>query len=278
MDIIHEKTKNHIMYSRKRLPTNILHWHQSIELCRAISGNATFIVDNIEYNFKPGDVVIIPSKCLHKFVCSEKNLVDIFLIPTHEFMPIIRHYPSIPIHIPREKILSIDGLEEQLNDLFYKINKAYSLNIPFSQTLSLSYALSLTSLLLMYFPPLKIIKQKNFKYLFPVLEEIKSDCTNPEYSLKYFSKKLGYTPEYFSSMFKKFTGIGFKDFLDRQRIDEAKRIMLSNDLPISLIAEHCGFNNSRTFNNRFMALENMTPTQFIELYSTESENNYDIIF
>ena len=274
MNIIYERTKNHIMYSRKRLPAGILHWHESIEICRSLKGDAEFEIDSISYKYQKGDIVIIPSKCLHQYKCTSDNLVDIFLIPLHEFMPVIRHYPSIPIHITYEQIKSVDGLEEEIKELFNKINHTYSLEIPYSQTLSLSYSLSLTSLLLMYFPPNKAIRSKNFKFLQPVLEEIKTNCTNPEYSLTYFANKLNYTPEYFSTMFKNFVGIGFKDYLDRQRIDESKRMMLANTASISQIAEHCGFSNIRTFNNRFKALENMTPSQFIDKYL--QKNQFDI--
>lgn len=278
MNIVYEATKNHIMYSRKQLPTNILHWHDSIELCRSISGDCEFTIDNKTYKFNKGDIVIIPSKCIHKFTSNGSNYVNIFLIPTQDFMPIIRHYPSIPIYISHEKICQVNGLAEQIDDLFNKIHNAYQLNIPYSQTLSLSYALSLTALLLMTFPPAKTSHGKKWKYFQPVFDEIKNDCTKPEYSLHYFAKKLNYTPEYFSTMFKSIVGIGFKDYLDRQRIEEAKRLLLINYSSISNIAEHCGFTNIRTFNNRFKALENMTPTEFINKYiSKENEDTEEFI-
>lgn len=272
MNIIYEATKNHIMYSRKQLPANILHWHESIELCRALSDGTEFLIDNMKYKFNKGDIVIIPSKCIHKFICDGSNYVDIFLIPTHDFMPIIRHYPSIPIYIPHEKIVEIEGLEEEINILFKKIHSTYPLNKPYSQTLSLCYALSLTALLLMSFPPTKTAHGKKWKYFQSVFDEIKEDCTKPEYSLLYFAKKLNYTPEYFSTMFKNIVGMGFKDYLDRQRIEEAKRLLLVNNTSISNIAEHCGFTNIRTFNNRFKALEKMTPSEFINKYiSSDNE-------
>ncbi len=277
MKIEHEVTKNHIMYSRKQLAANILHWHESIELCRSIEGEAKFLIDNKTYVYNKGDIVIIPSKCLHCYECDGKNKVDIFLIPTHDFMPIIRHYPSIPIHIPYEKILSVSNLNEQIDYLFSKLNETYSLNIPFSKTLSLTYALSIASLLLMNFPPKNIVKGKNWKHIQPVFDEIKRDCTNPEYSLNYFAKKLNYAPEYFSLLFKTYAGIGFKDFLDRQRINEAKRILISEFSSINEVAEHCGFKNIRTFNNRFRALEKMTPSEFIELYNSKNYNDIEEI-
>ena len=277
MNIFHETTTNHIIYSRKKLPSNILHWHESIEFCRANSDGSKFLIDNQTYNFNKGDIVIIPSKCIHKLLCNNDSQFDIFLIPTHDFMPVIRHYPAIPIYISNEDIQKIEGLEKQIDDLFEKINKTFPLNIPYSQTLSLSYALSLTALVLMSFPPKINAIDKNRKCIQPVLDEISNNCTNPLYSLSYFAKKLNYSPEYFSSMFKTVMGIGFKDYLDRQRIEEAKRLLLINFSSISNIAEHCGFSNIRTFNNRFKALENITPSEFINKYIHAYNKSYDPI-
>ncbi len=277
MNAFHETTKNHIMYSRKNLSSNVLHWHESIEFCRSNTNGAKFVIDNVVYDFNKGDIVIVPSKCIHKVICTNQNTFDIFLIPTHDFMPVIRHYPAIPIYIPYKDINSCDGLSSQIDDLFDKIYNTYPLNIPYSQTLSLAYALSLTSLVLMSFPPKKNTNDKNRKCIQPVLDEITSNCTNPKYSLTYFSKKLNYSPEYFSTMFKTVMGIGFKDYLDRQRIEEAKRLLLVNYSSISNIAEHCGFSNIRTFNNRFKALENITPSEFINKYISEEKESFDCI-
>ena len=130
----------------------------------------------------------------------------------------------------------------------------------------------------MSFPPTKTLHGKKWKYFQSVFDEIKSDCTKHEYSLLYFAKKLNYTPEYFSSMFKTIAGVGFKDYLDRQRIEEAKRLLLVNYSSISNIAELCGFTNIRTFNNRFKALENMTPTEFINKYISKGNETLDDVF
>ena len=125
LNIEYEKTKNHTLYSRKELPTDIMHWHESVEVCRLISGNATFLIENSTYSFKPGDIVIISSKNLHCFNCEGENLVDILLIPIHDFIPIIRSYPTMPSYISREKIDSIPRLKDELDYLFERINEEF---------------------------------------------------------------------------------------------------------------------------------------------------------
>jgi hypothetical protein len=53
-DKIHwrEKEYTSMVYRRAQLSVGILHWHESIEVCRLLSGNAVFDIEGKRYVFK----------------------------------------------------------------------------------------------------------------------------------------------------------------------------------------------------------------------------------
>ncbi len=69
-------------------------------------------------------------------------------------------------------------------------------------------------------------------------------------------------PDYISRLFKIYTGMKIGDYINRLRIDEASRLLISSDksvIDISLIA---GFESLRTFNRAFFKVTGETPTSY----------------
>ena len=272
-----EKSDDRLLYRRAQLSVGILHWHENLEVCKLVSGEAVFTIEDKKYKFHAGDIVIIPGKSLHMLECDGDHLADVFLIPLHKSRSVITDFPAFPCFITHEQIMSVDGLEEEINYLFDRINCEFSDKKPYYASIAFAYALNVICVLSRNFNIQKIQRVKNAEILEPVLNEIRTDATNPEYSLSYFAKKLGYTTEYFSYIFKEYAGIGFKAFLDRRRIDEAKRIMIQRDVSVSELAVFCGYNNVRTFNNRFKELEKINPSQFQKTVAQKHKNTDEII-
>lgn len=272
-----EKSDNQLLYRRSQLSVGILHWHENLEVCRLVSGEATFIIEDKKYKFNAGDIVIIPGKSLHLLECEGDHLADVFLIPLHKSRSVITEFPAFPSYISHEQIANIDGLQEEIDYLFDRINYEFSEKKPYFASIAFAYALNVICVLSRNFDIQKIQRVKNAEILEPVLNEIRNNATNPDFSLSYFSKKLGYTREYFSYIFKEYAGMGFKAFLDRQRIDEAKRIMIERDISVSELSLICGYNNVRTFNNRFKELEKINPSQFQKTVAQKHKKIDEII-
>ena len=62
---------------------------------------------------------------------------------------------------------------------------------------------------------------------------------------------FGYSREHFSRMFKTATGMSFKRFLTRMRLQEATRRLESSTAPVATIAAACGFADSRAMDVAF---------------------------
>ncbi|WP_256592999.1 helix-turn-helix transcriptional regulator, partial [Pseudomonas sp. 2822-15] len=64
---------------------------------------------------------------------------------------------------------------------------------------------------------------------------------------------------YFSVLFKEQTGLTFSEYLTRRRMQVAKKLLFSTDLPIGVIAEKVGYQTAKYFIKLFKELEGHTP-------------------
>ncbi|MFC6333206.1 response regulator [Paenibacillus septentrionalis] len=81
-------------------------------------------------------------------------------------------------------------------------------------------------------------------------------------SVKQLADMLHMNASYFSQLFKEQTGISFSEYLARQRLQLAKRLLLTTNLSIQDIAERVGYQTDRYFIRVFRAHEQISPAQF----------------
>jgi two-component system response regulator YesN len=71
-------------------------------------------------------------------------------------------------------------------------------------------------------------------------------------------------PIYLGQLFKKATGLHFKDYLHKVRIEEAKLMLRRSDQMVYEIASFVGYSDPDYFVNKFKKFMGMTPTQYRE--------------
>lgn len=76
------------------------------------------------------------------------------------------------------------------------------------------------------------------------------------------AEKLGMNASYFSVYFKNKTGENFRDFTNRVKIDEGKRLLIESDLSVEEIALSLGYSDYRSFNRIFRGQTGKTPSDF----------------
>ena len=67
---------------------------------------------------------------------------------------------------------------------------------------------------------------------------------------------------YLSREFKKETGMRFVEFLNHQRVNQAKSLLIRGDISMKQIVEMSGFRNYNYFFKVFKEIEGMTPSEF----------------
>lgn len=81
-------------------------------------------------------------------------------------------------------------------------------------------------------------------------------------TLEDLSSELGLTATYLSKLFKRETGINFKDYLVDKQMAEAKRLLLETNAKIYEIAEAVGFNDQHYFSEIFKRSTTFTPLEY----------------
>jgi len=79
----------------------------------------------------------------------------------------------------------------------------------------------------------------------------------------------GMSPTAFSRNFRKVTGNGFVEFVNRLRIGQACTMLYATDQRVSSICYDVGFQNPANFNRHFLKMKKMTPTAYRDLARSE---------
>ncbi len=123
-----------------------------------------------------------------------------------------------------------------------------------------------------------------FKGLYNYFESRKKDYKNQivanakQYIRNNLTKKLtlndvaaalGVSPNYLSSLFKKYSGCGFVDYVIQVKIHQAKEMMADQSLKIQEIADHLGFDNAFYFSKVFKKVEGCSPREYLRVKGTE---------
>lgn len=85
-------------------------------------------------------------------------------------------------------------------------------------------------------------------------------------TLEMVSREIGFNPTYFSTVFKKETGMNFSDYLKKVRVDNAKDMLLHTALHVDDISLKVGYADVKYFSRLFKKFMGVTPTEFRKLY------------
>ncbi|URN95838.1 MAG: AraC family transcriptional regulator [Candidatus Pristimantibacillus lignocellulolyticus] len=83
-----------------------------------------------------------------------------------------------------------------------------------------------------------------------------------EITLERLATYTNFSPNYLSSLFKKEVGLTIAKYVQRERIEEAKRLLTLTDYPIADIAAWLNFNDQSYFNRVFKKWTGMAPKEY----------------
>lgn len=96
-----------------------------------------------------------------------------------------------------------------------------------------------------------------------IMTYISTDLT-ADLSLNAMAELLNVNASYLSTLFKKELGIPLTDYVNRQRIEQAKKLLVITDFPIKMIAEKCGIPDIYYFSRMFKKRTGSTPKVYRE--------------
>lgn len=86
-------------------------------------------------------------------------------------------------------------------------------------------------------------------------------------TLEDVSDLAGFSPTYFSALFKKETGSAFLEYLQSLRMDEAKRLLKETNLSIVVVCEKVGYSDVKYFTKSFIKHTGLKPGEYRKIYS-----------
>lgn len=108
------------------------------------------------------------------------------------------------------------------------------------------------------------INQEAFRY-YGRLQRVKDfvdDNITDDIPVSVVARVAGLEEKYFSTFFRRKTGIRFKQWVSFLRVNRAMAILASRNRSISEVASAVGFHDVRTFERAFKRFTSMTPLEY----------------
>ncbi len=96
-----------------------------------------------------------------------------------------------------------------------------------------------------------------------IITYVSTDLTS-DLSLNAMAELLNVNASYLSTLFKREVGIPLTDYVNRQRVEQAKKLLVATELPIKIIAEKSGIPDVYYFSRMFKKRTGCTPKVYRE--------------
>ncbi len=257
------------------------HSHLCFEITRINAGTGTYTVGEKQYPMEPGDVFVFGSSEQHCITSADAK--EGLSITNLHFEPRFLWGSAA------------DSLSEENSNFCFARSERFENRIPSAEAARLvellteienelgargaEYSLSVKSWLNLLIIRLirdhgytgadARLRRQKLHSLRRVITYIDLNPADPM-TLESLSAMAGMSPNYFSALFHKTSGITLWDYISARRIDRAIRL-LTVEAPPNLIdiAAQCGYNNSANFNKAFKKITGMTPREYRSLGRTD---------
>lgn len=249
------------------------HWHEEFEILYIISGKATQQINDRIFNASRGGIVVIGSDAVHSTYTrrDEQNEILVlqfnidFLKPAFYLSPemkLLEHFRrglEYPDVIESNTSPGVDILRclTEIYDEFDKKAVAYELLVK-------AHICELVSLLTRNFIGASKKRVSDFgmlraKDMLRNTFKLIDDNFNGELTLAHAAKTSNLSVSHFSRLFKKTTGMTFKNYLSFYRINRAEELLFTTR-SITEIAFECGFTDVNSFIRTFKRYKKCTPS------------------
>ncbi len=233
------------------------HWHEWLEVIYILEGEMTIEYEGGLFNVKKGEVCVIGSQALHKIVGAKGVYRFQCLHINNGF--IIKNINSVVFSNKIFKINETEVFLKYFNNIVALINEKNAVAI-------MKYKANILLLLSHCIEEKKLDKNENgnspysdsfTRILFYINIHFKEQL-----SLNDLSREYNYTPQYISSLFKKYLDVTFHTYLTKVRLDRAKFMLFSSNNKIIDIAYECGFPSEQSFIAQFKKVYGLTPASY----------------
>lgn len=254
------------------------HIHDYIEVLYGVTGEYRILLNNKEYHFTKGDLVLINSNEIHKIISLTDGLnkyivikfrPDMLYTTTQSFFELKYLMPFILNESNHQKIFKNEEIE-------FTVVPSLVQNI-FDEYTEKKYGYELAIRADVFNLFLYILRSWNLKNVdLNIRQEIGKDLLNQlngvfEYIENNFgeditalemAERCHLSYSYFSRVFKSIMRKNFKDYLNFVRVSRAERLLSTSSANITEIAQMTGFSTSSYFIRQFKRYKGVSPKQY----------------
>lgn len=229
------------------------HYHDHYEIYYLAEGKVRYFIENMTFDLKAGDMILIAPQIIHRTAGIEGNSVERVLLSFKNtfikrdkadgiFDCFKRFYiPNASTFYP---LLNTIENENRLGDRFSEnmIKCCIETLLIRLSRLDESSFLSVDS-----------------PYTFQKIAKYISENYSTEISLDMLAKEFSISKSHLSRQFKASTGFGLNEYIVLVRIKNAQRLIMNTNYRITEIATMCGFNDSSYFSSVFKRITGVSP-------------------
>lgn len=242
---------------RKNIDGNYrAHWHEFYEIEYVVSGDGNCMIDDERYALEHGMLFFMTPVNLHTVDAKKVDLYNLHFSstvcnPSYLLSITSSNFPRAFKISPKD----MPFVETTLKELTENIEDKH-----FSSLLLNSLVAKL----------IKSADKTNTSRLSPVaLAELYIiNKFRDNISLSDVAKYAGFSPTYFSAIFKKETGKSFKEYTDNLRYEYAKKLLLHSDFTVLQICSESGFDEYTNFLRRFKLRFGVSPQKFRNIHKS----------
>lgn len=280
-DIFRKKEKIYINRALEQIDPH-LHTHDFIEIAYVARGKGSHRIGNREYDVSRGDLFLINYNIPHEFrsLPGQPELVvyncvflpeflDNSLVNCHDFGEITQHFlfrSLFPEEIEnRADIKLLDRESKDIERLYEKMYREYQLQDRGYINLLRAYLIELlVKIFRLWQNDEKKIDQVEFqrRQLIDRAISYMEEHYSGNIKLDELATVALLSPGYFSTLFKKYTGMNVSEYIQKLRIEEACRLLQETQKKVIDIAGEIGYRDVKYFNKIFKRITGSTPSEY----------------
>lgn len=260
----------HIFFSDKHSKIEP-HTHDFIEIVYVMSGNAVEKVNDGEYDVKRGDLIFINYQSTHTFVpdkdfsyiniCFKPETVDSLITPDNAFALLqLTAFDELRRENDDGMVSFFGNERDEIETLFHSMLLEYRSDQPFRRTVLESYM----NILLV-----KILRKTSADTrsgersgAWQEIADYIDQNLGEELTLSALAQKCFYNPSYFSRVFKEHFDMSLTEYINRRRIELAKKFLSNGTMSVEEIAYRVGYSSKSSFYRVFTRLTGTTPAEY----------------
>lgn len=242
-NLLADQTEAFINYRQKAGRMASEHWHTCGELLFVFGGEASQSLNGERLPFLPGEALYIAPGAVHSTTALEDDC----------YIGVIQFYYG-----GRLPSLYLKEVPPEMAAVFSRIQEEFALHRPGYALTVRGLTLQALGLMERFGSPLNPAPATSEAE--KAAEFLRSRLTQ-RVTLEQAAKAAGYSPTYYSRLFRQWMGISFKAYLDQLKIQAAKG-MLADGMPAGAAAEMLGYETPSSFCRAFKRVSGETPSGY----------------